>query len=66
MEAGSPSAKGQRIEKEGGLRDRLRKVEADILLTTISDAGGDRRLAAQRLGISLSSLYRKLEKLEPQ
>ena len=45
------------------LRDRVRKFEADILQGEINDAGGDRRLAAHRLGISLSSLYRKLEEL---
>ena len=47
----------------GHLRDRVRRFEADILQSAIDDAGGDRRLAAQRLGISLSSLYRKLDEL---
>ena len=49
---------------EGNLRDQIRKLEAEILLRAISDAGGDRKLAAQRLGIGLSSLYRKLEELQ--
>ncbi|MBE0624938.1 MAG: hypothetical protein IH606_09015, partial [Burkholderiales bacterium] len=35
------------------------------LRRAVDDAGGDRRLAAQRLGIGLSSLYRKLEELQP-
>ena len=48
----------------GSLRERLRRVEADIILRSIDDAGGDRRLASQRLGIGLSSLYRKLEEYE--
>ncbi len=46
---------------EGGLRERVRRFEINLILRAIEDAGGDRRLAAQRLGIGLSSLYRKLE-----
>jgi len=45
---------------EGSLREQLQKVEVDIIMRAVSAAQGDRRLAAQRLGISLSSLYRKL------
>jgi two-component system response regulator AtoC len=45
----------------GGLRERVRRFEVNLILRAIEDAGGDRRLAAQRLGIGLSSLYRKLE-----
>ena len=37
---------------------------AEVLRNAIENAGGDRRLAAHRLGIGLSSLYRKLEELE--
>ena len=55
---------GTRIAQSGYLRDQLRRYEADIVRGAIDDAGGDRRLAAQRLGIGLSSLYRKLEELE--
>jgi two-component system response regulator AtoC len=46
---------------ERGLRERVRRFELSLILHAIEDAGGDRRLAAQRLGIGLSSLYRKLE-----
>jgi two-component system response regulator AtoC len=46
---------------EGGLRERVRRFEVSLILRAIDDASGDRRLAAQRLGIGLSSLYRKLE-----
>ena len=48
----------------GGLREQLRRVEAEIVQRAIDEAGGDRRVAAQRLGIGLSSLYRKLEEHE--
>ena len=46
---------------EGPLRDRVRRFELSLIRRAIDEAGGDRRLAAQRLGIGLSSLYRKLE-----
>jgi two-component system response regulator AtoC len=46
---------------EGSLRDRVRRFELQLIRRAIDDAGGDRRAAAQRLGIGLSSLYRKLE-----
>jgi len=49
----------------GNLRDQMRKLELEILRRAIEDAGGDRRLAAQRLGIGLSSLYRKMEESPP-
>jgi two-component system response regulator AtoC len=48
----------------GSLRDQMRKIEHAILMRAIEDAGGDRRLAAERLDIGLSSLYRKLEEYE--
>jgi two-component system response regulator AtoC len=46
---------------EAPLRERVRRFELSLIRRAIDDAGGDRRLAAQRLGIGLSSLYRKLE-----
>jgi len=46
---------------EGQLRERVRRFELQLIRRAIDDAGGDRRTAAQRLGIGLSSLYRKLE-----
>ena len=53
---GGPSQSG-----EGTLRDQVRRFEHGRILRAIDDSGGDRRAAAQRLGIGLSSLYRKLE-----
>jgi two-component system, NtrC family, response regulator AtoC len=46
---------------EGSLRERVRRFELALIRRAIQDAGGDRRIAAQRLGIGLSSLYRKLD-----
>jgi len=45
----------------GPLRDQVRRFELALILRAIDDCAGDRRAAAQRLGIGLSSLYRKLE-----
>jgi len=39
-------------------------VVPNMIMRALSDAGGDRRLAAQKLDIGLSSLYRKLEEIE--
>ncbi|MBL8362623.1 MAG: sigma-54-dependent Fis family transcriptional regulator [Rubrivivax sp.] len=49
---------------EGSLRERVRRFELSLLRRAIDEAGGDRRVAAQRLGIGLSSLYRKLEETD--
>jgi two-component system response regulator AtoC len=46
---------------DGSLRERVRRFELSLIRRAIDSAAGDRRLAAQRLGIGLSSLYRKLE-----
>lgn len=45
----------------GDLREQLRRYETEVISLAIAAAGGDRRVAANRLGIGLSSLYRKLE-----
>ncbi len=55
---------GMDVAACGGLREQLRRVEADIILRTLRECGGDRRGAAQKLEIGLSSLYRKLEEFE--
>ena len=49
---------------ECSLRERVRRFEVSLILRTIEEAGGDRRIAAQRMGIGLSSLYRKLEEFQ--
>jgi two-component system, NtrC family, response regulator AtoC len=59
--ATSASAPGQEI----GLRERVRRFEVALIQRAIEESGGDRRVAAQRLGIGLSSLYRKLEEFQP-
>jgi two-component system, NtrC family, response regulator AtoC len=46
------------------LRERVRRFEIALIQRAIEEAGGERRLAAQRLGIGLSSLYRKLDEFQ--
>lgn len=46
------------------LRDQVRRFESALIGKAIKEADGDRRVAAQKLGIGLSSLYRKLEEFE--
>jgi len=46
------------------LREQVRRFECTVVCKAIADAGGDRRAAAQKLGIGLSSLYRKLDEYE--
>jgi len=46
---------------EGGLRDQVRCFEATLIARALDAAQGDRRSAADKLGIGLSSLYRKID-----
>lgn len=55
---------GTSIATQRCLRDQLRDFEASVIYRVLEESGGDRRGAAQRLGIGLSSLYRKLEEFE--
>jgi two-component system, NtrC family, response regulator AtoC len=48
----------------GPLREQVREFENSLILRAIDECAGDRRAAAQRLGIGLSSLYRKLDESE--
>ena len=52
---------GNDVAPTGDLRELLRRYENQVISLAIAAAGGDRRAAAGKLGIGLSSLYRKLE-----
>ena len=43
------------------LKSQLRNYEQAIIKAAIDEAKGDRKIAANRLGIGVSSLYRKLD-----
>jgi len=45
------------------LRDAVRAYERAHIQSVLSKLGNDKRAAAERLGLSLSSLYRKIEEL---
>ena len=51
-------------EEVGNLRARVRTFEQDLIKEAIAQAGGDRQAAARRLGIGLSTLYRKIEDMD--
>jgi len=50
----------------GSLRAQLRSIEAGLIARALQEANEDRRIAAEKLGIGLSSLYRKIEDFERQ
>jgi len=54
------------IETTSGddLREALRAYERVHIETVLRRTTGDKRIAAERLGLSLSSLYRKIDELE--
>ena len=64
--AGAPAADTAAAAPRDGvpLREQLRQFEHSLIVQAIELCGGDRRSAAQRLGIGLSSLYRKLEEFD--
>lgn len=57
QEVGPPSPSGD------NLRDALRAYEKAHIEAVLAKHGQDKKAAAQTLGVSLSSLYRKLEEL---
>lgn len=50
----------------GTLCEKVQLYEYRVIQQTIKETGGDRRAAAERLGIGLSTLYRKLDELKPR
>ena len=63
---GALPAAAAAVALDGGesLRDQVRRFENGVISRAIAEADGDRRVAAQKLGLGLSSLYRKLEEFE--
>jgi len=59
-----PSAPVAGLQLSGTLREQVRRYEVAIILRAVEETGGDRRAAAQKLDIGLSSLYRKLEEFD--
>ncbi|HEY3066566.1 MAG TPA: sigma-54 dependent transcriptional regulator [Methylomirabilota bacterium] len=55
-----PQLTGLDAERPVHLREAVGRFERRHVLDVLAEAGGDKREAARRLGISLASLYRKL------
>jgi two-component system, NtrC family, response regulator HydG len=72
MPSGSPSllrsaaAFGPRVSADGAARDSdsLASVERDHIQRALQKAGGNKKVAAQMLGLSRRALYRRLERLD--
>lgn len=50
------------IPKQLSLKSKVKMIEYQYIIRVIAECGGDKEVAANRLGISLATLYRKLEK----
>ncbi|MDH5572738.1 MAG: sigma-54 dependent transcriptional regulator [Gammaproteobacteria bacterium] len=61
------SDKRQKTNLSGAtLREQVRDFEYDVIKRCIEESEGDRNLAAKKLGIGTSTLYRKLDEFEQQ
>jgi two-component system response regulator AtoC len=49
---------------DGSLRQAVERAERDAIGAALRAAGGNRRIAAERLGISLRTLFNKLDRLK--
>lgn len=58
-----PRELGGRTEGEGGYQQAMETFERELIRQALERAGGDRREAAQALGLALATLYRRIEKL---
>ncbi len=51
------------VQTQGTLKEQMRTYEIAVINLAIEECNGDRKEAADRLGIGVSSLYRKLEEV---
>jgi DNA-binding NtrC family response regulator len=58
-----PEIKGTRDEPAAGYQKAMEAFERSLLRSALERAGGDRRAAAQALGLPLATLYRRIDKL---
>jgi len=56
-------SRGQRVGFDDNLTKAVELYEKSHIERTLAKAGGDKIRAAEMLGLSLSTLYRKIEKL---
>jgi two-component system response regulator AtoC len=53
-------------ELTGPLKEAVRKYEREYVNTILRTTDGDKKLAAELLGVSVSSIYRRLQELEEE
>ena len=58
-----PELEGARGEPAAGYQQAMEAFERSLLRSALERAGGDRRAAAQALGLPLATLYRRVDKL---
>src|SRR2546425_2112056 len=58
----SPLSPGERGEGRGTLRDTVEAAERGAIAAALQAAGGNRRAAAKRLGVSLRTLFYKMDR----
>ncbi len=58
-----PEVAGTTAESGSSYDDAMAEFEAALLSSTLERTGGDRREAARLLGLSLATLYRRIERL---
>lgn len=66
MRSISPGNAGAGVPAGGSLHDKVRAYEYCLIQQAIDETGGDRRASAEKLGISLTTLYRKIEEFKRQ
>jgi two-component system response regulator AtoC len=60
----SPSSQGRKGEARETLREAVAAAEREAIRAALAGAGGNRRAAARRLGISLRALFYKMRRLD--
>jgi len=58
----SPISSGEKGEGRGTLRDAVEAAERQAILAALQATDGNRRAAAKRLGVSLRTLFYKIDR----
>ena len=63
--AATPGAAGaSAVAALGSLREKVRRFDRELIAAAVDEAAGDRKVASYRLGVSRSTVYRKLEEAD--
>jgi transcriptional regulator with PAS, ATPase and Fis domain len=61
----TPSVIGEKISVNGNMHAAKNSVEAEMILSALKQFAGNKKKAAEHLGISRSYLYKKIDQLKP-